>query len=32
MPHENTMKSIRLFGERVKPIVDKYFEDKWEEF
>ena len=28
MPHENTMKSIRLFGERVKPIVDKYFEDK----
>ncbi|AXZ22394.1 LLM class flavin-dependent oxidoreductase [Staphylococcus warneri] len=28
MPHEKTMHSIRLFGEKVKPIVDKYFEDK----
>ena len=28
MPHEYVMKSIRLFGERVKPIVDKYFENK----
>lgn len=28
MPHEYVMNSIRLFGERVKPIVDKYFEDK----
>lgn len=28
MPHDYVMKSIRLFGERVKPIVDKYFENK----
>lgn len=28
MPHERTMNAIRLFGEKVKPIVDKYFEDK----
>ncbi|MFW3591384.1 LLM class flavin-dependent oxidoreductase [Staphylococcus caprae] len=28
MPHEYVMHSIRLFGEKVKPIVDKYFEDK----
>lgn len=28
MPHENTMDTIRLLGERVKPIVDKYFENK----
>ena len=27
MPHEYVMNSIRLL-ERVKPIVDKYFEDK----
>ncbi|QLK86661.1 LLM class flavin-dependent oxidoreductase [Staphylococcus sp. 17KM0847] len=28
MPHERIMNSIRLLGEQVKPIVDKYFEDK----
>ncbi|MBO1199021.1 LLM class flavin-dependent oxidoreductase [Staphylococcus simiae] len=25
MPHDKTMEAIRLFGERVKPIVDKHF-------
>ena len=28
MPHENTMNTIKLLGERVKPIVNKYFENK----
>jgi len=28
MPHEKTMHTIKLLGERVKPIVDKYFENK----
>lgn len=28
MPHERTMNSIRLLGEKVKPIVDEYFADK----
>ncbi len=28
MPHERTMHAIRLFGEKVKPIVDAYFENK----
>ncbi|MDK4075393.1 LLM class flavin-dependent oxidoreductase [Staphylococcus pseudintermedius] len=28
MPHERTMHAIRLFGEKVKPIVDSYFENK----
>lgn len=28
MPHENVMNAIRLFGEKVKPIVDDYFKDK----
>lgn len=28
IPHERTLKSIRLFGEKVKPIVDAYFKDK----
>lgn len=28
MPHERTLKAIRLFGEKVKPIVDEYLEDK----
>ncbi|SUM67741.1 N5,N10-methylenetetrahydromethanopterin reductase [Staphylococcus saccharolyticus] len=27
-PHEHIMHSIRLFGEKVKPIVDKYFANK----
>ncbi|WP_414044127.1 LLM class flavin-dependent oxidoreductase [Macrococcus sp. EM39E] len=26
MPHEDTIKAIRMFGENVKPIVDQYFE------
>lgn len=28
MPHENTINTIKLLAERVKPIVDKYFENK----
>lgn len=28
MPHEDVMNSIKLFGERVKPIVDEYFKNK----
>ena len=28
IPHERTLRSIRLFGEKVKPIVDQYFENK----
>ena len=28
MKHELTMNSIRLYGEKVKPIVDEYFKDK----
>ncbi len=28
IPHERTLRSIKLFAKRVKPIVDKYFEDK----
>ena len=28
MPHEHTINTIKLLGERVKPIVDKYFENK----
>ncbi|UXR78025.1 LLM class flavin-dependent oxidoreductase [Staphylococcus sp. IVB6227] len=28
MPHERTMNSIRLLGEKVKSIVDEYFADK----
>lgn len=28
IPHEDTLKTIRLLATEVKPIVDKYFEDK----
>src|SRR5699024_3300531 len=28
MPHENTIRTIKLLAERVKPVVDKYFENK----
>ena len=28
MPHEDIMNAIRLYGEKVKPIVDNYFKDR----
>lgn len=28
MPHDKTINTIKLLAERVKPIVDKYFENK----
>ncbi len=28
IPHERTINTIKLLAERVKPIVDKYFENK----
>ena len=31
MPHEKTINTIELLAKRVKPIVDKYFEDKEKE-